>query len=160
MMIGLSFALTVVSFIATANDWTSFGGNTNVSYTTTENLTFPLTKDWMYQCDHPPVPTFKNLSREAYNPNAFGGEQENVTKLDFVSYPVIYGKNICFADISDASVVCLDTDSGKTNWIFSVNASVRVCPTIYDNKLYFGADRIQCAFAANKGKNKNLRKRY
>ena len=123
-----------------ANDWTSFGGDTDISYTTSEILTFPLTNDWMYQCDHPPVPLFKNLTREAFDHNAFEGEHEEVTKLDFVSYPVISGNKICFADISDASIVCLDTDTGNTNWVYSVNSAVRVCPSLYDSKVYFGAD--------------------
>ena len=57
------------------------------------------------------------------------------------AYHVVVADNgVYFGSSSDDKVYCLDIDTGKEKWSFFAEGPVRLAPSIYNGKIYFGSD--------------------
>jgi len=60
--------------------------------------------------------------------------------VDRAFHVVVVGDSLYFGSSSSDKVVCLDTRRGAERWKFFTGGPVRLAPTVYEGKVYFGSD--------------------
>jgi outer membrane protein assembly factor BamB len=130
-----------------ANDWPMYRHDISRSGITQEKLSTPLSEMWVFKANHAPVPAWEP-SRDV--------PVEGILELPRVRFDDAYhvvsaGDSIYFGSSSDNKVYCLDAKSGLVKWTFFTGGAVRLAPTVYQKKVYFGSDdgSVYCLDAAN-----------
>ncbi|MCE9544943.1 MAG: PQQ-like beta-propeller repeat protein, partial [Planctomycetia bacterium] len=74
--------------------------------------------------------------------DAFGNKPRlnSLRDYDEVFHVSVVGSSLFYGSSADDAVRCLDTKTGKEQWIFVTDGPVRMAPTWSDGLLYFGSD--------------------
>ena len=134
------------------NDWPQFKRDNYRSAVTPVALfdnTFGL--KWMHASPQEPVPAWYGPAKQdAY---ALSGPLPSMRDYDLAFSPVIVGHRLWYGSTADDALHCLDTRTGKEEWSFLTGGPVRIAPTYWEGKLYFGSDDgyVYCV-DAGKGK--------
>ena len=64
----------------------------------------------------------------------------NRNKYDDALQMVVVGNQLFFGSSVDHHLHCVDLKTGKSHWSFAVGGPIRLAPTVYNGKVYFGAD--------------------
>ncbi len=130
----------LAGLFASAADWPAHGGDNDRTHRSTESVSFPLEKDWIY----------KGLKPVPMHTSMWAGREYPV-QYDFAPSPVIGNGRVYCNDSTAESVYCLDADTGATNWVFYTEGAVRLAPAYDSEKVYFGSDDgfAYCVNAAN-----------
>ena len=119
----------------TSKDWPTFRGDNARSGATSEN--FPgASFAWRVL---PPSPPRRAWS-EAEGRTIEGHIIKDRVRYDDAFQPVVADGRIFFGSSSDHQVRCLDLESGKTLWTFFTGGPVRLAPTVFERRVYFGSD--------------------
>ncbi len=135
----LAIILTLItSRGVTAENWPTYRHDYRRSGVTTEILTFPLSEKWVFASPAPPNPAWPGPAKwDAY------ARIDNITSMrnfDPVFHVTIAGENLYFGSSVDDGIHCLDTQTGEEKWWYCTDAPVRLPPTCFQNRLYFGSD--------------------
>lgn len=118
-----------------SRDWPTFRGDNARSGATTEN--FPGSSfAWRIV---PPSPPHRAWS-EAEGRTIEGHVIKERVRYDDAFQPVVADGRVFFGSSSDHQVRCLDLESGKTQWTFFTGGPVRLAPTVFEGRVYFGSD--------------------
>ncbi|MFP6764356.1 MAG: PQQ-binding-like beta-propeller repeat protein [Planctomycetaceae bacterium] len=118
-----------------ATDWPTFRGDNSRSGATTEN--FPgASFAWRIS---PPAPPRRAWS-EAEGRTIEGHVIQDRVRYDDAFQPVVAGRRVFFGSSSDHQVRCLDLETGRILWRFFTGGPVRLAPTVFEERVYFGSD--------------------
>jgi len=93
---------------------------------------------WVYKAPQEPVPAWYGPAKEdAY---ALSGPLPSMRDYDLAYSPVIVGDRLWYGSSSDDAVHCINAKTGKEEWRFITGGPVRIAPTWWEGKLYFGSD--------------------
>ncbi len=120
-----------------ALDWPTYRHDAQRTGITSEQLVLPLSKSWTFVSAHKPERAWPAPFRE--NPYS-GVKVEPLLTFDHAFQPIACGNSVFFGSSSDHQVYCLDASSGRIKWTFYAEGPVRICPTFYQGRLYFGSD--------------------
>jgi len=95
----------------------------------------PLHLAWSYRANQPPSPAFKGGL-------AAGRRSERVEPIryDYVFQPVVGHGRVFFGSSTEEAVYGLDAQTGEQLWVFHTNGPVRIAPTLWQDRIYFGSD--------------------
>ncbi len=130
------FMLFAVSAPAFAEDWPTYRHDMRRSGITSEELRPPLSPVWVYHPLHKPSPAWeppRSVPVEGYL------ELPRV-RFDDAYHVVAAGDAIYFGSSSDNKVYCMEAATGKLRWQFFTSGPVRLAPTVWQGKVYFGSD--------------------
>ena len=136
----------------TDNDWPQFKRDNYRSAVTPVALfdnTFGL--KWTYAAPQEPVPAWYGPAKQdAY---ALSGPLPSMRDYDLAYSPVIVGHRLWYGSTADDALHCLNTRTGKEEWSFLTGGPIRIAPTYWEGRLYFGSDDgyVYC-IDAKKGK--------
>jgi outer membrane protein assembly factor BamB len=133
--------------IACADDWPTYLHNNSRTGATAEGLRTPLKVAWIYSS-----PSVPQVAWPGAKGREFEGKQVGDRMVFDESYAVAAaGGRAYFGSSVDHQLYCVDVASGKTEWTFPAGASIRLAPTVWNKKVYFGSDDgyAYCVEAAN-----------
>ena len=116
-------------------DWPTFRGNNARTGATTEN--FPGSS-FVWRTV-PPSPPRRAWS-EAEGRTIEGHVIKERVRYDDAFQPVVADGRVLFGSSSDHQVRCLDLETGRTQWTFFSGGPVRLAPTVFEGRVYFGSD--------------------
>jgi outer membrane protein assembly factor BamB len=118
-----------------------------------EALALPLAPAWIYYARHAPA--------AAWPPPA---QQDFWHKISNIKARVVYdramhtvsdGERLYFGSSADDAVRCLDLATGRELWKFLAEGPMRLAPTVYEERVYFGSDD-GCAYCLSAADGKLL----
>lgn len=119
-----------------AADWPSYlHDNTRVG-ATAEALNPPFTLRWVH---HAPVVTQSAWEGPRSTPIE-GQRMVHRVRFDDANHVAIVGDRAYFGSSVDHQVYCVDLSDGGIIWKFFTGGPVRLAPTVYDDRVYFGSD--------------------
>lgn len=144
-VVGKSLLLVIATFAnlpfnaVLGDDWPTFRHDQQRSGRTQESLEAArLTEVWSWRSGLPPAPAWPDSARwDAY---ALVDNMRSMRDYDPVFHPVVAGRRVYLPSNADDTVRCLDLQSGKLLWQYTSDAPVRVAPTVFQDRVYFGSD--------------------
>jgi outer membrane protein assembly factor BamB len=103
-----------------------------------------LVLKWTWNSSLPPASAWPDAAKwDAYA--SLEGLQ-SMRNYDPVMHPIVAKQFVYLPSNSDDTVRCLRLADGSEVWSFTANAPVRIAPTFFENKVYFGSDdgRLYC----------------
>ncbi|MEM7384585.1 MAG: PQQ-binding-like beta-propeller repeat protein, partial [Verrucomicrobiota bacterium] len=137
----LPFAFTS---LLQAGDWPTYRHDNRRSGVTSEELTLPLTRSWVYQSPIPPRTAWTGPAKwDAYSGN---DGLQSLRNFDPAFFVTCVGDQVCFGSSVDNAVHCLSAETGKPIWTAFTGAPVRLPPTLHDGRAYAGSDdgKVYC----------------
>lgn len=136
--LGVICLLMIAPAAARAEDWPSYQHDNRRSAVTGERLQLPLQKAWEYVADEHPRTAWGGPAK--WDSYAGISNLKSMRDFDPVFYVTVVEGNVFFGSSVDNAVHCLDAASGREKWVFFTNGPVRLPPSFYDGRLYFGSD--------------------
>lgn len=97
-----------------------------------------LQLSWSFQLDRPPVSAWPDAAKwDAY---AKVDGLRSMRDYDPVLHPIIAVDKVFLPSNVDDTVRCLALSDGTTQWQFTADGPVRIAPTFFGEKIYFGSD--------------------
>ncbi len=123
---------------ASANDWPVFRQNNDRTGSTNEHLDVrKLEQAWVYRSPIAPQPAWDGPARwDTYRRITLPPRRN----YDVAFAPIIARQSLYFGSSADDSLHCIDTKTGKEKWTFTTGGPIRVAPTYYRDRIYFGSD--------------------
>jgi outer membrane protein assembly factor BamB len=121
---------------ASGSDWPTYRHDNARSGWTPEKLSLPLESRWVYAAPAPPR-------------QAWAGEEGRTidnhllvqrVKFDDVLHVAVAGDRVYFGSSVDHRVYCLRAGSGEVVWSFCTGGPVRLTPTLWNQRVFFGSD--------------------
>jgi outer membrane protein assembly factor BamB len=121
-----------------AQDWPTYRHDNQRSGTTDASLTLPLNRAWQYVSPAPPQRAWAGPAKW----DAFAGlaDQRSMRDFDPAFYVTSAHDKVFFGSSVDDSVHCLDLATGDHVWQFRTDGPVRIPPSLYNGRSYFGSD--------------------
>ncbi|MBN2375611.1 MAG: PQQ-binding-like beta-propeller repeat protein [Sedimentisphaerales bacterium] len=140
LTIGLLLAAIMALSVsdAGADDWPTFRHDNRRSGITREKLTLPLKQSWTITMPTPPQTAWAGPAPWDSYANLIG--LAAMRDFDSAFFVTIVEDVVFFGSSIDDSVYCLDSRTGKEKWSFVAEGPVRLPPTVFDGKCYFGSD--------------------
>lgn len=93
---------------------------------------------WTYTQSPPPRPAWPGPAKMDAWASIF--DLKSMRNYDPVYHVTVVDNSLYFGSSTEDCVQCLDTRTGERKWVFFTGGPVRLPPTIYDDKAYFGSD--------------------
>ena len=136
---GLMVALFASAPPASAEDWPTYQHDNSRSGASAEELKLPLKEIWKRSSPSRPQPAWEGPARwDAFH--GMRGGIPSMREFDPAFFVTAVGDRVTFGSSADDSVCCLDASSGKEVWSYTTDGPVRLPPTWFDGKVYFGSD--------------------
>jgi outer membrane protein assembly factor BamB len=138
-LVAIGVLMAVSSRSVQCEDWPTFRHDQQRSGRTLESLEAArLAEVWRWQSGLPPAPAWPDSARwDAY---ATLDGLRSMRDYDPVFHPVVAGQRVFVPSNADDTIRCLDIRSGQLLWQFTVNAPIRISPTVFEDCVYFGSD--------------------
>lgn len=123
----------------TPNDWPQFK-NDNYRSGKSDIAIFDNSfgEKWVYKASQVPSPAWYGPAKEdAY---AKRGPLPSMRDYDLAYTPIIVNGKMYYGSSSDDAIHCIDSKTGKEEWVFLTNGPIRIAPTYWEGNLYFGSD--------------------
>jgi len=132
----------------TAVDWPTYRCDNRRSGVTTESLAVPLSPAWTYRSPTPPQTAWAGPAK--WDSYANIRRLEPMRNFDPAFFVVAVGDAVFFGSSVDDALHCLDARTGGEKWVFHTDGPVRLPPSWYQGKVYFGSDdgNVYCLDAA------------
>lgn len=119
-------------------DWLTFRHDYQRSGVTKEHLAPPLYEQWVFEPPFPPAEGWPEA--EDMQLWQMGANYERKAAYDDAFQVAISGNTVCFASSSENKIYSIDATKGVINWVYYTDASPRLAPTIWQEKVYTGCD--------------------
>ncbi len=134
----LTLALIFCSFGQT-DDWPTYQSDNQRSCVTSEQLSLPLSSPWILAPRQAPHAAWSASPAKRDLWHGFENLKPRVL-FDQTNYVSVVGDSLYFGSSSDDMICCRSTQTGEERWVFFTDGPVRMAPTIYNQKVYFGSD--------------------
>ncbi|HIE08572.1 MAG TPA: methyltransferase domain-containing protein [Armatimonadetes bacterium] len=128
------FALLAV--FCFAEDWPTYMHDKFRSGKTPEELRPPLQVKWIFRPNNPPQPAWPPPQPKPIE----GVLEPHRLNFDYAYHVVSVGERLYFGSSANNKVYCLDARTGRIIWTFFADGPVRLAPTVWKGRLYFGSD--------------------
>ena len=128
-LIALCFVTLGGTLVARAADWPTYQHDRARSGITTESMTLPLRPVWTFVPVVPPDPAWTLPAKEAPR-----------VRFDDAYQCVVADGRVFFGSSGDNKVYALDAAAGHVLWTFFTDGPVRLAPSVWEGRLYFGSD--------------------
>lgn len=119
-----------------AEDWSTYRHNNDRTGTTPEQLTLPLRPAWVYS-----APARPKLGWAGPDGRTIEGKKlKHRVNFDDCFHVVVGGAHAYFGSSVDHQVRCVELKTGKQVWSFFTGGPVRLAPTLWQDRVLFGAD--------------------
>ena len=142
-------AAQILSGPSASDDWPTYQHDNRRSGVTDERLKTPLTELWRYTAQHAPRPAWPAPAKaDLWHKNH---DINPMVTYDRAFHVVADGGALYFGSSADDQVYCLDAATGEVRWSFFTGGPVRLAPSLWDSKVYFGSDdgQVYCLDAAS-----------
>jgi outer membrane protein assembly factor BamB len=133
-----------------AGDWPVYLLNNQHNAVTDVKLPTPLVEVWTKPLAYPPQPAWPPPARRATGNSPYSQDSsaihENACQI------VVAGKSFYYPSPANHALYCADVETGQTRWRFFAEAPIRHAPTLWQGKIYFGADDGYVYCLDNSGK--------
>ncbi len=133
-----SLLMIVLCLVASqlAADWPTYLHNNARDGGTTESLPRALAPAWVYSTPAAPELAFSGPRNEPIE----GKVMRHRVAFDRALQPVSVGGRVFFGSSVDHNLYCSDAASGELLWSFYTEGPIRLAPTVWQGKVYFGSD--------------------
>ena len=121
-----------------SRDWPTFGHDNHRSRRAGSQPALPLHLAWHRRIHPGPQPAWPPPAQQD-----FWNRKQNLKPrvgFDRCFEPVVANGKVYLGSSSDDQLYCFDLASGEKLWNFSVEAPIRLAPTVADDKVLFGSD--------------------
>ena len=136
------FLIQAVLFLAavsaSSDDWPTYLHDAARSGVTTEQLPAGLRPVWAYKPAFKPAPAWPAPANQDIWHEI--RELRPIVTYDRAFHAVTAAGSLLFGSSSEDRVYCLDAATGSVRWTFSCEGPVRLAPTVWNGKAYFGSD--------------------
>lgn len=121
-----------------AEDWPTYRHDNRRSGVTAEELQLPLKPIWCYTSPTPPQTAWAGPAKW----DAYAGIRglKSMRDFDSVFHVSVVNSHVYFGSSVEDCIICLDADTGVEKWSFPADGPVRLPPSVYQDRLYFGSD--------------------
>lgn len=133
---GLSALTLALSGALSASDWPTYMRDATRVGWTPDPLRAPLAPRWTSASPQPPQRSWPEPDSKILE----GKEVRNRVSFDEAFHVAVAGGRVFFGSSVENRVFCLDADSGRELWSFFTDGPVRLAPTAWNGRLYFGSD--------------------
>lgn len=131
--------LTLAIILATTSafaDWPTYMHDNNRVGATSETLKTPLSLRWVNQ-----DATATESAWEGPRSTPIEGQvMKHRVRYDDANHVAIVGDRVYFGSSVDHHVRCVTAQTGDPIWSFCTGGPVRLAPTVWEGKVYFGSD--------------------
>ena len=137
-------SIFLLSVFLQAESWPTYMHDARRSGNSSVTLKSPVYLQWEYVSEYKPAPAWPPPAKTDYW-HREANLKPRVT-YDRAYHVVSDGKRLYFGSSANDKVYALDAATGKELWSFFADGPVRLAPTIYKGKIYFGADdgKVYC----------------
>ncbi len=121
---------------AQAEDWPTYRHDNTRQGATAERLSLPLKEAWVYQAPAPPKTAWAGPDGRIIE----GHLLRHRDNYDDTFQVAVVGERLYFGSSVDHHLHCFDLKSGNPVWSFPTGAPIRLAPTVWEGKVYFGSD--------------------
>lgn len=139
-------AMFLASTWVAASEWPTYQHDTHRSGVTEEQLNLPLTQKWVYTSSFPPQPAWEGPAK--WDSYSVQKDLKSMRNFDPVYHVTTVGDLLFFGSSVDDAAHCLDAVTGEERWHFFTEGPVRVAPTYFQGRVYFGSDD-GCAYCVD-----------
>jgi len=100
----------------------------------------PLAEHWAWTSPALPHPAWPDPHGVAVEGMGDVNLERPRLKFDDAFHIAVSDGAVYFGSTEDNKVCCLDLASGEVRWTFFTDGPVRLAPTVYEGRVYFGAD--------------------
>ena len=122
--------------MARGEDWPTYLHDNARSGATRDVLATPHRNAWVYSTLSPPQMAWPGAYGRLYE----GKELGDRMVFDECIPVVVAGDRAYYGSSVDHQLYCVDAANGKIHWTFFCGAPIRLAPTVWENKVYFGSD--------------------
>ena len=124
---------------STPQDWPQFKKDNYRSANSPVKLDLTtLGEEWEYTASQMPSPAWYGPAKE--DTYAKSGPLPSMRDYDLSFYPIVVGTSLYYGSTADDAIHCLDTKTGKEEWVYTTGGPIRIAPVYHKGKLYFGSD--------------------
>lgn len=123
-------------WLAKAEDWPTYRHDAARTGITPEALTFPLNQCWRLVPRHAPDPAWETPREQPVE----GILELGRTRFDDAHHVAVAAGHVYFGTSGDGRICAVDATNGKMAWSRHLGGPVRLAPSYFDGRLYFGAD--------------------
>jgi outer membrane protein assembly factor BamB len=121
-----------------AADWPAYLRDLDRSAVAPDPVTLRAKPAWVADTGHAPSPGFyPELRSQTLGPQKLLAP--SIT-FDYAYAPVIADGRLYFGSSTEEALYCLDARSGQRRWTFYAEGAIRLAPTVWSGKVYFGSD--------------------
>lgn len=131
-LIGAVFPLTPLR----AGDWPTYLRDNARDGATEESLPIPLAPAWSLEPPELPQKAWTGPDGRVME----GMKIRSRMTFDDAFHVAVVGGKLYYGSSVDHQLRCVDLATGKTLWTFFTGGPVRLAPTVYEGKVYFGSD--------------------
>ncbi len=135
-LVAFTLVISAVASLAAAEDWPAYRHDNRRSGVSGERLTAPLSRDWTFTPAHGPDHAWDDPQPKPVE----GNLERPRMRFDDAFHVAAVGDMVYFASSSEDSVRALDAATGRVRWTFYADGPVRLAPTVWEGKVYFGSD--------------------
>ncbi|MBM4050878.1 MAG: PQQ-like beta-propeller repeat protein, partial [Planctomycetes bacterium] len=130
-----------------AEGWPTYQHDHARSGVTSEALNLPLNEGWVFRSRHAPEPAWEPPRSVPVE----GFLELPRVRFDDAYHLAIAGDAVFFGSSADNKVYCLAAATGRVRWTFFTGGPVRLAPTVWQEKVYFGSDdgHVYCLGASD-----------
>lgn len=139
ILLCVTYLLGIKTAVVQADDWPTYRHDLLRSGATKENLDVKnLRAAWTFQSPHRPLNAWAGPAKW----DAYAGIRglRDMRDYDHAFHATVQGHSLFFGSSVDDSVHCVDLKTGKERWVFRTDGPVRIAPTIFEGRVYFGSD--------------------
>ncbi len=123
---------------AKAANWPTYLHDNHRNAVTSEKLAPPLSLVWVHSARYAPQSAWPAPAKQDFY---HGGRRLDPRAIFDRAYQVVVASgSLYYASPANHEVYCLDVGTGKVQWGFFAAGPVRLAPTIWEDKVYFGSD--------------------
>ena len=119
-----------------SRDWPTYRSGNDRHGSTSDSITPSAQPSWTFQSPAAPKMSWGSAEGRIFESHVIGDRN----KYDDALQPVVVGDQVFFGSSVDHHLHCLDLKTGRDRWSYTVGGPIRLAPTVYNNKVYFGAD--------------------
>lgn len=133
--------------VARAEDWPTYRHDTARSGISSETISLPLSECWRFMPRVAPDPAWEIPRGEPVE----GVLELGRVRFDDAHHVIVAAGRVYFGTSGDGRVCALDAATGKNIWFRHAGGPVRLAPSFWDGRLYFGADDgfVRCVDAGS-----------
>lgn len=117
-------------------DWPTYRHDNARTGASLESLPNAISLQWVYQPIHPPEPAWPGVETRPRE----GFYLQPRVRFDDAFQVAVAGGRLYFGSSADHKVYALDAASGQPVWTFFAEGPVRLAPTVWNGRVYFGSD--------------------